>query len=78
MGLHVGGRSPVTWAITATSLGVRWQEAGVRSQGSVLNPGTQMWAAGILTSLLLTRPNACPETLLSQVLGVVSAFLIGL
>lgn len=46
--------NPITLAITTASQGL--QEAGVKSQGQVSNPGSLMWYMGISTA----RLNACP------------------
>lgn len=59
---HIGGRNLTTWAINPTSQGVHWQEAGVRSQSWVSNPGTLMRIAVILTGIVTTRPRPHTHT----------------
>lgn len=52
------GTDTTTWGIICKHLqGHALTEAGVKSQGWDLNPGTSMWAIVILTSFLIGRAN---------------------
>lgn len=73
IGLKLGrkSRSPMymtgNWllAITATSQGLHWQEAGIRNQNQELSPSTLMW----IRDISATRLNTTPPHLISKELS---------
>lgn len=56
----MGGWIPITWAITAVSQDLYWQEVGVRSWSQVPNISIPIWDTGVSTGSLSHKPNACP------------------
>lgn len=56
------GKDWITWAITATSQSLHWQEPGVRSQSQSqgLTASTPTWSASILGSVFNTLLNTFP------------------